>query len=139
MFSWIRLVVGFFLLFCGLFVFLVEVVGVYRFRYVLNRMHAAATGDTLGIALSMAGLMVLSGFRFATLKMGLVVLFLWFASPVSSHLIARLEVTTNEGLERDCTVSPEAKRASEIANFYTQDGVSEWELANGRKEKEEDE
>ena len=26
----------------------------------------------------------------------LVVVFLWFASPVSSHLIARLEVSTNE-------------------------------------------
>jgi len=48
------------------------------------------------------GLMILSGFKFVTLKMGLVIVFLWLASPVSSHLIARLEVTTNEHLDECC-------------------------------------
>ena len=33
-----------------------------------------------------------------------VVVFLWFASPVSSHLIARLEVITDEDLEQHCEV-----------------------------------
>lgn len=105
--EWIRLIAGSALLLCGLVVFLIEVYGVWHMKYVLNRMHAAALGDTLGIACSMAGLMLLSGFRFATLKMMLVVVFLWITSPVSSHLLARLEAGTNEKLGEHCEVYEE--------------------------------
>ena len=80
-------------------IFLVEMIGVFRFKYVLNRMHAAAMGDTLGIGFALAGLILMSGFTFTSVKLLLVIVFLWFASPVSSHLIARLEVTTNEDEE----------------------------------------
>lgn len=95
-FEWVRFLAGAVLLLCGLGIFLVEMIGVYRFKYVLNRMHAAAMGDTLGIGFSLAGLIVMSGFSFTSLKLLMVVIFLWFSSPVSSHLIARLEVTTDE-------------------------------------------
>lgn len=94
--EWIRFLVGGILLFCGLLIFAIEMIGVFRFKYVLNRMHAAAMGDTLGIGFSLLGLMIMSGFNFTTLKLLLVVVFLWFSSPVSSHLIATLEVTTDE-------------------------------------------
>lgn len=91
----------------GIVIFCVELIGVFRYKYVLNRMHAAAMGDTLGISFSMAGLMIFSGLSFTTLKMALVVLFLWCASPVSSHLIARLEAETNENLSEDCHMGKE--------------------------------
>lgn len=105
--EWIRLIAGGALLLCGVIVFLVEVYGVYRMKYVLNRMHAAALGDTLGIGCSMAGLVLLSGIRFATLKMILIVVFLWITSPVSSHLLARLEAATNEKMDENCEVYEE--------------------------------
>ena len=95
-FEWVRFLAGAILLLSGLAIFLVEMIGVYRFNYVLNRMHAAAMGDTLGIGFSLVGLIVMSGFSFTSLKLLMVVIFLWFSSPVSSHLIARLEVTTDE-------------------------------------------
>lgn len=101
-FEWIRLIVGGALLLCGLIIFLIELYGIFHFRYVLNRMHAAAMGDTLGISVSLVGLMIFCGLNFTTLKMMLIVIFLWFASPVSSHLLARLEVTTNEKLRDHC-------------------------------------
>ena len=100
--EWIRLIVGGALLLCGLIIFLIELYGVFHLKYVLNRMHAAAMGDTLVISFSLVGLMVFSGLNFTTLKMMLIVIFLWFASPVSSHLLARLEVVTNENLENHC-------------------------------------
>lgn len=100
--EWIRLILGTLILAAGLLTFGLEVFGVYRFEFVLNRMHAAAMGDTLGIGISMLGLMVLSGWNDTSMKMLLVVVFLWFASPVSSHLIARLEVMTDETLEEYC-------------------------------------
>lgn len=102
--EWIRFGVGTAVLCIGLITFALEVFGVYRFHFVLNRMHAAAMGDTLGIGISLIGLIIFSGFNFTSLKMFLVVLFLWFASPVSSHLIARLEVTTDEELKEFCEV-----------------------------------
>lgn len=106
---WVQFLAGVGLLFAGIVIFAVQILGVFKFKYVLNRMHAAAMGDTLGIGISLAGLMILSGFNFTTLKMGMVILFLWCASPVSSHLIARLEALTNEHLEEDCEISETLK------------------------------
>lgn len=98
--EWLRFLIGGGLLLAGLATFIVEIAGVFRFRYVLNRMHAAAIGDTLGIGFALLGLIVMSGFNFTSLKLFLVIVFLWISSPVSSHLIARLEVTTNEEGEK---------------------------------------
>lgn len=100
--GWIRLIVGGALLLCGLSIFLIEIYGVFHLKYVLNRMHAAAMGDTLGISFSLVGLMIFSGLNFTTLKMALIVILLWIASPVSSHLLAKVEYTTNEDLEEHC-------------------------------------
>ena len=94
--EWIRFLIGALFLLCGLLIFLIEMVGVFRFKYVLNRMHAAAMGDTLGIASSLIGLMVISGWNFTSLKLFCIIVFLWFSSPTSSHLIARLEVETDD-------------------------------------------
>lgn len=94
--EWIRFLFGTLFILCGLLIFLIEMIGVFRFKYVLNRMHAAAMGDTLGIACSLIGLMIISGFNFTSLKLFCVIVFLWFSSPTSSHLIARLEVATDE-------------------------------------------
>lgn len=99
-FEWIRFLLGSALLLAGVVIFFIEMIGVFRFKYVLNRMHAAAMGDTLGLGFCLLGLIVMSGFNFTSLKLFLVIAFLWFSSPVSSHLIARLEVTTNEDLEK---------------------------------------
>ena len=100
--EWLQFTLGVAFLLAGLGVFAVQVFGVFKFNYVLNRMHAAAMGDTLGIGISLVDLIILSGWNFASLKMALIIVFLWNASPVSSHLIARLEATTNPHLERCC-------------------------------------
>lgn len=102
---WIRFIAGIALIICGIIVFGIELFGVFKFGYVLNRMHAAAMGDTLGIALCMTGLIILCGLNFTSLKMLLVVVFLWFASPVASHMLVRFEVETNEELGKECDVS----------------------------------
>lgn len=107
--EWVRLIAGIGFLLVGLSIFVVELIGVFKFKYVLNRMHAAAMGDTLGLGASLFGLILLSGWNFTSLKIGLIIVFLWLASPVSSHLIARLEVTTNEHLEEFCEVCGEEK------------------------------
>lgn len=116
--EWIRFLIGAFLLLFGLVIFAIEMVGVFRFRYVLNRMHAAAMGDTLGIGFSLAGLIVMNGLNFTSMKLFFVVVFLWFSSPASSHMIARLEVTTDEEPEkhyRRMTMAEAEARAASLS------------------------
>ena len=105
--EWVRFLAGTGLLLIGLGIFVLQLLGVFKFKYVLNRMHAAAMGDTLGLGVSLTGLILLSGFNFTSLKMALVIVFLWLASPVSSHLISRLEVVTNEHLAEECQLPQE--------------------------------
>lgn len=102
--DWIRLVIGSLFVLAGIVIFFTELYGVFHFKYVLNRMHAAAMGDTLGISACLIGLMILSGLNFTTLKMFLVIVFLWFASPVSSHVLSRLEAATNDNLAAHCEI-----------------------------------
>lgn len=102
--DWIRLIVGSIFLISGLVIFFTEIFGVFHFRYVLNRMHAAAMGDSFGIASCLFGLIIFSGINYTSLKLLLVIVFLWFASPVSSHVLARLEVATNDNLESRCQI-----------------------------------
>ena len=105
--DWIRFIAGTILLLIGVATFLLQLFGVFKFKYVLNRMHAAAMGDTLGIGASLAGLILLSGWNVTSFKMALIIIFLWMAAPVSSHLISRLEVVTNEHLEEQCELPKE--------------------------------
>ena len=88
----------------GLFVLISGVVGLLRFKYALSRIHAAALFDTLGIVLMLLGVMVATGFEVAALKMFIVICILWMTSPVSSHLIGRMEITINDELEKDMAV-----------------------------------
>lgn len=102
--EWIRLIIGCLFILIGMVIFFTELFGVFHFKYVLNRMHAAAMGDTLGISACLIGLMIFSGLNFTTLKMFLIIVFLWFASPVSSHVLSRLEAATNDNLSAHCEI-----------------------------------
>ena len=93
-------IIGTILMVIGLIFVTIAIFGVYRFNYVLNRMHAVAICDTLGMFFVLLGVMVCFGLSFASLKCGLILVFFWLAGPVSSHLIARLEVTTNEPMAK---------------------------------------
>lgn len=106
--EWIRFIAGVVLLLLGMAIFALELFGVYKFKYVLNRMHAAAMGDTLGLGASLTGMILLSGFNVTSVKLGLILVFLWLASPVASHLISRLEVVTNEHLAEHCELPADA-------------------------------
>ena len=100
--DYIRLIVGAVLIIIGVAIFFIQLIGVFKLKDILSRMHAAAMGDTLGLGACLTGLILLSGFNITSVKLVLVLVFLWLASPVSSHLISRLEVVTNEHLAENC-------------------------------------
>lgn len=100
-----RYVIAGILLLIGISIACIATFGIFKFKYVLNRMHSAAMCDTLALMICLLGISVLYGISYITLKLILIIIFLWLASPVSSHLIARLEVTTNpEGKEKEYEV-----------------------------------
>ena len=113
MLDWLRFIVSAALVLAGLFVLITGVLGVFRFRYALNRVHAAALLDTVGILLTLLGVIVAEGLTVASFKMVAVVIFLWLTSPVASHLIGRLEVTVNDHLDRAMEVEDPAMVAHE--------------------------
>ena len=104
MLDWIRFALSAVLTLFGLFVLVTAALGLFRFRYVLNRIHATALADTLAVLTILAGLALAWGFTPVTLKLLAVVFFLWITSPVASHLIGRLEVTINDQLPLEMQV-----------------------------------
>lgn len=100
MLEWVRFGVVALLMLCGVFMLSVSIIGVFRFRYVLNRMHPASVTDTLGLMMVVLALMVAFGLDWATLKLALMIVFVWMASPISAHLLSKLEVTTGSDVEQ---------------------------------------
>ena len=99
----IRLAIAAVFLFIGLFVFFSEVIGFYRFKYVLDRIHAAGLGDTLGIMSVAIAVAILWGVPNACIKLLLIVGFMMLTGPVLTHLLANIEVRShcNRGHEYD--------------------------------------
>ena len=100
--EWLRFVVVALFLLASLGLAVVSVAGVFKFKFILNRMHAAAIIDTLGLFFIVLGLIIANGFvledgsfDITNIKLACVVFFLWLTSPVSSHLIAKLIYMTD--------------------------------------------
>ncbi len=100
----IRFIICAVLMLLGVFTMISALVGNYRFGYVLNRMQVGATADTLGAFFIISGLIVANGFNAITVKLIIMVAFLWFANPVSSHFLARTEIITNDKITEECEV-----------------------------------
>ena len=100
MLAWIQFWLTAVFLLAGVAAFAVAVIGVARFEFVLNRLHAAGVGDTLGIFLIVIGLVIATGFHLASLNLLLLIFFMWFTSPVSTHYVAQVEYFTNTQLEK---------------------------------------
>ena len=94
--EWVRFTLCAVLAAAGIFVIFVSILGVFRFKFVLNRMHCAAIIDTLGALFLLAALMLAAKAPAYLWKLLFLVLFLWIGTPIASHLVARLELRTDE-------------------------------------------
>lgn len=103
MFDVIRVIIGSLLMIIGMITIILAIFGVYRLNYILNRMHVAATCDTMGIFLMLLGLVFIEGLTFNTLKLALIIIFFWISSPICSHLISKVESLTNDKVNEECT------------------------------------
>ena len=137
--AWIRFIITAVLVLMGLVFCGIGVYGMFKFKYAANRMHAAAVVDTMGISLCMIGFAVSAPDLFSGLKIALVVVFWWLSSPVASHLLCRLEMTTNE--QRDeymnvHTATLKQEREAAEAAVYAAAGINPEEIENEAKEEQ---
>ena len=98
----VRIIISGILIVSGLFALGIATIGIFRFSTMLNRIHVASKCDTLGALLVLSGLIIMSGINVFSLKLFLVIVFLWLCNPAASHLIARSEVRTNPNLDLIC-------------------------------------
>lgn len=89
--EWLRFWLTAALLVAALVFLAAGVVGNCRFRYVMNRIHAAGLGDTMGLLLTAAALALSAQGVSEGLRVFLPPLFLWITSPMSSHFLALIE------------------------------------------------
>ena len=80
--SWISLVAGCVFLIIG-------TIGMIRFPEFFTRIHASSVVDTLGCLFIMLGLMLQAGLSIVTVKLILIVIFIWLTSPTAAHALAK--------------------------------------------------
>ncbi len=100
----VRYFLGAVLITGGLVFDVIQLIGFFRYKYVMNRIHAAAIGDTLGGGLILLGVFLINGFNLAGLKILFIMAFLWLTSPVAAHMVGKLEVLSKEHPEDCCPV-----------------------------------
>jgi len=101
--------VGSALVLLGALFIVVGGIGVVRFPDLFTRMHAASITETLGALLVLAGLILLAGLTVATVKLLLILLFLWFSSPTATHALAKAALRGG--------VQPQLAGEDESSNF----------------------
>ena len=72
----------------GGFFAIVGGIGVLRLPDVFSRLHASGITDTMGAGLILLGLMLQTSPSLTTVKLFLILVFLWTTSPVATHAVA---------------------------------------------------
>ncbi|MEX1257934.1 MAG: monovalent cation/H(+) antiporter subunit G [Gemmatimonadota bacterium] len=78
----------------GSILMIVGGVGVLRLPDFFSRMHGAGLTDTMGAGLILIGLMFESGLSAPTVRLVMILLFLWYTSPVGGHALAKAALSS---------------------------------------------
>ncbi|MGI6453412.1 MAG: monovalent cation/H(+) antiporter subunit G [Syntrophomonadaceae bacterium] len=85
----VKILIVILLLAAGSFLMVVASIGVLRFPDVYSRMHPAGKVDTFGQTLILLGLAVYQGISPLTIKILLIILFLYVINPAATHFLAQ--------------------------------------------------
>ena len=80
---------GWLMLLGGVAFSLIGGVGLLRMPDFYTRLHAASVTDTLGAGLILLGLMLQAGWTLVSVKLLLILVFMWFTGPIATHALAR--------------------------------------------------
>jgi multicomponent Na+:H+ antiporter subunit G len=94
----------------GCFFTVIGAVGLVRFPDVYTRVHSVGVVDTVGAAFLLVGLTLYGGFTIVTIKLLLILAFIFFTSPTSSNAFAN--AVYSAGI-KPLLANPEPKREDE--------------------------
>jgi multicomponent Na+:H+ antiporter subunit G len=94
----------------GTGLFLVAGLGLVRMPDLLNRMHASSKAGTLGAVLVLAAVAINLADTAITMRVALIIFFLFITAPVAAHMIARAAYRSGTPLS-DETVIDEYQEA----------------------------
>jgi multicomponent Na+:H+ antiporter subunit G len=80
----------------GLFFFLVGSIGLIRLPDAITRLHATTKADTLGAGFILLGFILRYGFSLISLKLVLIIVFIWLTNPTGAHLIGKIAFEKKE-------------------------------------------
>ncbi len=87
-------------LFGGSFFFMVGTVGLVRLPEAFSRMHATTKCDTLGAGLILVALMIHAGIQIITVKLFVILVFIWITNPTAAHIISKAAYNTNPDISK---------------------------------------
>lgn len=111
--EWIRFGLCAVFMLAGLFIMVVSIIGLFRFDFALQRIHASALGDTLSLLLFTIGLVIAVGLHAVAWKLILVLVLQWLTSPLSSHMLSMFEYRTDGDLSSHIDLSDAEYRTEE--------------------------
>lgn len=103
----------------GCFFILVGALGLIRMPDIFTRLHAGGVMDTMGAGMILAALMFQTGFSLVTVKLVLVLAFVWFSSPISTYALARAALKSGEEPHWEDQEIPETARIPGRTNQAT--------------------
>jgi len=94
--SWVLIVSGSFFVIVG-------AVGILRFPDFWSRLHAASISDSAGVILLLLGMAMQAGLGLITIKLFIILAFLFITGPTSTHAVANAALVS--GLRPKSTVA----------------------------------
>lgn len=95
-----KIIIGSIFLFAGIIAGAISIKGIYGFKFVMNRMHAAAIVDSAALLFIIVGLIIISLNVNFVFKLLLVIVFQWLTSPIAAHMVMRLENETDKDAKK---------------------------------------
>ena len=89
---------------------LIGAIGLLRLGDIFARIHAAGLIDTMGLGFLILGMCTYSGFTLVTAKLLIIAIFMFFASPVSTHALSKAALDGNISPEVDEDQRPDKRR-----------------------------
>ena len=89
-------------------------IGLWRMPDFFARLHAASITDTGGAGLMLLGLILQAGVSLVTLKLLLMLFFIFFTSPTAAHALARTALQEGMKPGHDSVKTPRDDQASRV-------------------------
>ena len=106
--SWVIDLLSWALILAGSAFCLTGALGLVRLRHFFPRTHAASVIDSAGAGLLLAGLMLQGGWTLVTVKLAMVGLLIFFASPTATHALANAALARGLSLREGAAEAPAA-------------------------------